>query len=158
MAKKRSGQDVLGPIALFLIILIPVGFGIYAYWESTRPAPQTAIQSDTPVTTAPATVTSADISLNDPNSLPATTSAGELVPFSFTIQNTGNVGGQIPFKVSVKWSTGEEDVIDENVITLAAGASTVLQEQLKFELANEKAVVYLELTQTGQTAQFTIPK
>jgi hypothetical protein len=83
--------------------------------------------------------------------------AAELVPFSFTIQNASDRQATYQYKVSVHWSTGENDVIDENVLALGAGASTVIQEQLKFEIATETAQVTLQLPQTSQAVRFTLP-
>jgi cell wall-associated NlpC family hydrolase len=157
MAKKKSGLDA-SALPILLVILIPAGFFAYAWWVSNQPASSPAPQTQTQQTNAPQNVTQATISLNDAASLPESVAAAQLVPFSFTIQNTGSADGTIPYKVYVKWSTGEQDVIDENVASLAAGASTVVQEQLKFEIATETADVYLELTQTGQTSQFAIPR
>jgi hypothetical protein len=158
MARRKKMIDA-SVVPIFLVILIPAGFALYAWWVSSQPAPSAVVQTQTSVQPAPATnVTQATISLNDPSSLPQQVAAAQLVPFSFTIQNTGNTNGMVPYKVYVKWSTGEQDVIDENVASLAAGASAVVQEQLKFEIATETAAVYLELTQTGQTSQFAIPR
>ena len=158
MTRKKSRIDT-GVLALLLVILIPIGFALYVWWSSNQPAPAPVTQTQpAPRVTSPVNVTSATISLDDPSSLPQSVSAAQLVPFSFTIQNTGNANGIVPYKVYVKWSTGEEDVIDENVASLAAGQSAVMQEQLKFEIATETAAVYLELTQTGQTSHFAIPR
>ena len=116
--------------------------------------------SSTPSTVAPTTsaAPTATISLNDASGLPQTIAAGAFAPFSFTITNTGRVAGDIPFKVYVKWSTGEQDVIDVNVVSLAGGASKTISESLKFEVANESAQVFLELTQSGQTVEFSLPR
>jgi hypothetical protein len=100
----------------------------------------------------------ANISLNDPSSLPRSVAAAQLVPFSFTVQNVSGQSVSYQYKVSVRWSTGESDVIDENTISLDAGASTQVQEQLKFEIATETAGVLFELPQTGQDLQFAIPR
>jgi hypothetical protein len=161
MAQKKGFHGFLEKSALpiFVVILIPVAIVAYAVWSSTAgsqaPAPApTATQT----TSAPTNMTQATIALNDPSTLPQTVAAAELIPFSFTIQNTGNADGTVPYKVYVKWSTGEQDVIDENVVTLTAGASAVVDENLKFEIATETAAVYLELTQTGQTVQFVLPR
>lgn len=156
MAQQKRSGNAFEVSALLVVILIPIGFALYAYWNSIQPATPIATQATTQ--TATPSIPSASISLNNAVSLPATTTAAQLVPFSFTIQNTGSGGGNIPFKVYVKWSTGEEDVIDENIVSLEAGQSTTINEQLKFEVANETAEVYLELTQTGQTVQFALPK
>jgi hypothetical protein len=161
MAKKKSIHDMLEKSALpiFVIILIPVAIIAYAVWNAsagnqTPPStPSTTLPSPVPTN-----VTQATIALNDASTLPEAVTAAELVPFSFTITNTGNTSGTVPYKVYVKWSTGEEDVIDENVTTLSAGASTVINENLKFEIATETADVYLELTQTGETSQFALPR
>jgi len=151
-------KNILEKSVLIVVILIPIGFFAYAMWgqnigTSNTPSPA---QNTSP---APAATTpNASISLNDASALPQSVATQQLVPFSFTINNTGTTGGSIPFKVYVKWSTGEQDVIDENVVSLAAGQSTTISEQLKFEVANETAQIYLELTGTSQAVEFTLPK
>jgi hypothetical protein len=158
MARGKSGLDA-SVLPILLVILIPVGLGLYAWWVSNQPvALSTTEARPSQQTTAPQSITQATIALNNASALPQTVAAAQLVPFSFTIQNTGTENGTVPYKVYVKWSTGERDVIDENVASLAAGASAVVQEQLKFEVATETADVYLELTQTGQTSHFAIPR
>jgi hypothetical protein len=161
MAQKRGFHDFLEKSALpiVVVILIPLAFVVYAYVTSTGGPSAPSVPSGTaqPVA-ASQNVTQATISMNDRSSLPQKITAAELVPFSFIIKNTGNTDGTVPYKVYVKWSTGEQDVIDENIATLSAGASTVIQENLKFEVATETASVYLELTETGETVQFALPR
>ena len=158
MAQKRSIHNMLerSALPLFIVILVPICAIAYAAWSSSSTS-STAEQSSAPTQTAP-TTTPAAITLNNTSSLPQSVSAAQLVPFSFTIQNIGNASGTIPYKVYVKWSTGEEDVIDENAVPLPGGMSVAIPEQLKFEVATETAEVYLELTQTGQTTQFALPR
>jgi hypothetical protein len=156
MPQRRRIRNIVETCALLAVILIPIRLGSYAYWSANQPAPSSTAEA---VVVPPApSVTPASISLNDPSSLPTAVTAAELVPFSFTIQNTGSANGAVPFKVYVKWSTGEEDVIDENVVNLQGGHTQTIPEQLKFEVATETADVYLQLTQTGQTSHFTLPR
>ena len=131
----KSIHDVLekSALPLLVIILIPIGVIAYAIW-GTSTAPNNAPSATAPTTSAAPTAT---ISLEDSSALPQTAAAGQFVPFSFTITNTGTVAGDIPFKVYVKWSTGEKDVIDENVVSLPGGTSKTISESLKFEVANE---------------------
>ena len=74
------------------------------------------------------------------------------------MQNPSQQSGTYQYKVLVHWSTGEQDVIDENTFTLAPGASQTISEQLKFEVATETAAVSFELPQTNQTLNVTIPR
>jgi hypothetical protein len=149
-------------LPLLIIVLIPIAAVLYLLFganeNSSAPATSTQTTPTTVQTNAPAATPSASISLDDPSSLSQTVPTGQFIPFSFTIQNTGETGGTIPYRVSVKWSTGEQDVIDENVVTLAGGASTTIDEDLKFEIATETAEVSLELPQTGQSVQFALPR
>lgn len=149
-------------LPLLIIVLIPIAAVLFWYFGPDLLQSDNSVDAQPPAATvnttaAPAQVPNAMIALDDSNSLPATTSVGTFVPFSFTITNVDSVSGTIPFKVYVKWSTGEEDVIDENVVSLAPGASQTIPEQLKFEVAGETAQVYLELTQSGATSEFSIP-
>jgi hypothetical protein len=154
----KTIHEVLEKSALpiLIIILIPIGFFAYAYWSSATATPSASAPAQASPVASPAP--SASISLDAASTLPQAVSAGQFVPFSFTITNTGTNAGDIPFKVYVKWSTGEEDVIDENVVSLAGGSSKTVSESLKFEVADEGAQVFLELTQSGQTVQFALPR
>src|SRR5665213_204346 len=154
----KNPQNLLEKSVLLIIILIPIGFFAYAIWGQNIGTSNTPTPAQNTSPAQVATTPSASISLNDASALPQSIAAQQLVPFSFTIADTGTTGGSIHFKVYVKWSTGEQDDIDENVVSLAAGQSTSISEQLKFEVANETAQVYLELTQTGKTVEFTLPK
>lgn len=162
MAKRKNIHDVLERtgLPLIIIVLVPVAVILYViFGMGTNASTPAAVPSTTSAqTAAPSTPPPANISLNDPSSLPQSVTAAELVPFSFTIQNPSDANATYQYKVSVRWSTGEEDVIDENVLPLAAGASSVIQEQLKFEIATETAEVSFELPQTGQSVQFALPR
>ena len=147
-------------LPLLIIVLVPIAVILYLVFGTgaSSPAPVApAQQSSATTTTTNVPQPTATIFLNDASELPQTVPTTQFIPFSFTIQNTGTTDGTVPYRVSVKWSTGEQDVIDENVVSLAAGASTVVQEQLKFEIATETAEVSLQLPETGQSVQFALP-
>lgn len=160
--RKRSGSEFDSSVLpLLIVILVPVAlilFVVYGTGIFSPATPAPAAQQTTQAAPAgPQYVTSASVSLDDASSLPTSVPSSQFIPFSFTLTNTGTSGGQVPYRVSVKWSTGEQDVIDENIVTLAAGASQSIPEQLKFEIATETAAVSLELPQGGQSVQFTLP-
>lgn len=148
-------------LPLLIIILVPIVAALYVFFgaDLNSPAPttnapvQTVAQNTTPTPPPPAS-----ISLDDPQSLPQSVAAAQLVPFSFTVQNQSNQSATYQYKVSVHWSTGEEDVIDENTLSFAAGASQTIPEQLKFEIATETAEVSFQLPQTQQSIQFALPR
>ncbi len=155
----RSRTHLVEVIALIVVILIPIAFVLYALFGNQSPTqPAAAAQQPVQTNTAPHYLSSASISLANAPSLPTSAPSDQFIPFSFTVTNTGSTSGQIPFKVSVKWSTGEQDVIDENVVTLDAGASQTIEENLKFEVATETAQVSLQLPTLDQSVQFTLPK
>jgi hypothetical protein len=87
---------------------------------------------------------------------------GQIVPFSFKIHNTGATASSFPYKVYVRWNSGEVDVIDENSVTIAAGASTEFSEALKFETGSAKGTVYIEFQPgsavSGATVTFAMPR
>lgn len=162
MTQRKSFRDRLDSslLPLILVILIPAAVILYAFFganDTAAPAQEQGAQQTTTTQSGPQYVSTASVSLDDSSSLATTVPSSQFVPFSFTITNDGSTGGQIPYRVSVKWSTGEQDVIDENVVTLAAGASQSIPEELKFEIATETAEVSLELPQGGQTVQFALP-
>jgi|GEM_PF-3433805 hypothetical protein len=146
-------------LPLLIIVLIPVAAVLYLIFGANEnsPTPAATAPPSTSVQTTQSALPPVSLSLNDPSSLPQSVTAAELVPFSFTLQNTSGQDENYQYKVSVRWSTGEDDVIDENTLSLAAGASTQVQEQLKFEIATETAEVIFELPQTGQSFEFALP-
>lgn len=152
---ERTGLPVL------IVVLIPLVAVLYLFSGASQNTTVPATSVPTAPTTQQQSTTNAEppatISLNDPSSLPQSVSAAQLVPFSFTVQNTSNQSATYQYKVSVQWSTGEQDVVDENVLSIAAGASSVVQEQLKFEIATETAEVIFSLPQTDQSLQFALP-
>lgn len=163
MAERRSIHDVLERtnLPLVVIVLVPVLAVLYVLFGANLNSPSSPTPvavSNTAQTTAPSAPPPANLFLDDPQSLPQRIATAELVPFSFTVQNTSDENVNYQYKVSVRWSSGEEDVIDENVLALAAGASTTVREQLKFEIATETAEVLLQLPQTGQSVQFALPR
>jgi len=164
MSQHRSIHDVLenSGLPLLIILLVPIAAVLFLLFGSNifspvQPSPATPA-STTQTSTQVAPQVTAMMSLDNASTLPQTVPASQFIPFSFTIQNTGTTGGSVPYRVSVKWSTGEQDVIDENVVQLAAGASASVDEDLKFEIATETAEVSLELPQTGQSEEFALPR
>lgn len=150
-------------LPIFVVVLIPILGALYVFFGANLSQPAStsanapALQQsaeETAQTPSPA----ATISLNDLNSLPSSVTKAELVPFSFTVQNPSNEDATYQYKISVRWSTGESDVIDENTLSLSAGASQTISEELKFEIATETAEVSFELPQTGQSVQFALPR
>ena len=146
---------------LVLVVAIPLaGIVVYVMNQngffnaaSNAPASVAPQQQSAPPSQSPATVT-----LDNPRSLPQKVAVGEIVPFSFTVENSGNTVATYPYKVYVKWNSGEQDVIDENPITLAGSGSAVIHEFLKFETAPATAEVFIEKTQPEQTIHFTLPR
>lgn len=148
-------------LPLVVVILIPILGALYVFFganlsapASSAPAPQQASVQPS----APAALPAATIAIDNPDSLPQSVTQAQLVPFSFTVENPSNQSATYQYKVSVQWSTGENDVIDENTLSLAAGASQTISEELKFEIATETAEVYFDLPQTGQSVQFALPR
>ena len=161
MAQRKSfGERFDGSlIPLLAVILIPVALGLFVWLGMDGPAPSAQqTQQTAPAQSAPQYISSASVSIDDASALPRTVPSDQFIPFSFTITNDGQTNGQIPYRVSVKWSTGEEDVIDENIVTLAPGAAQSIPEELKFEIATETAEVSLELPQGGESVQFALPR
>lgn len=145
---------------ILIVVLVPAIAVAYLLFGSTGTSP--AVPT-TPANVAaqpapPAPLPPAQLSLNNGNSLPQSVTTGELVPFSFTVANPSDQNVTYEYKVSVHWSGGEEDVIDENTLPLTSGASGIIQEQLKFEVATETAQVSLQLPQTGQHLEFSLPR
>lgn len=148
-------------LPLIIVVLVPILAVVYVVFGSSLNAPTSAPAPTTVATQtqsgAPTPPPSTNISLTDPSALPQEVSAAQLVPFSFVVQNPSQESGTYQYKVLVHWSTGEQDVIDENTFTLAPGASQTISEQLKFEVATETAQVSFQLPQTGQSLNVTIP-
>lgn len=151
-------------LPLIIVVLIPLLAILYVLFGADLPsyspgAPTpTAAQPTSQQNTAPASLPQATISLTDASALPQQVAAAQFVPFSLTVQNPSNQSATYQYKISVHWSTGENDVIDVNTLSLTAGASKTIAEQLKFEIATETAQVSFQLPQTGQSLQFTIPR
>ena len=122
--------------------------------DATIAAPSNVQQASVQATPASG---SATITVNNESSIPRTVAVGQIVPFSFTIKNTG-ANASFLYKVSVRWSNGEVNVIDENNLALAAGDSTVLSEGLKFETANAKGIITIQLLPSGPVANFAMPR
>lgn len=160
---RKSFHDLMERTAfpILIIILIPLAAVLYLLFGtgSAQPAatPSTLTTANE-TSSVPVTPPPANMSIDDPQSLPQQVSAAQLVPFSFSIQNPSDQNATYQYKVSVHWSTGEEDVIDENTFSLAGGASTTIPEELKFEIATETAEVSVQLPQTGQSIEFMLPR
>jgi hypothetical protein len=157
--KKGSGFAEQSVIAL--VIVIPLSaLIIYALNQNgffNAPANASA-----PITTQVSQQTqqarsSATISLDNPSALPQAVTLGEIVPFSFRLQNLGTIDSTYQYKVYVKWNSGEQDVIDVNSIPVAGGASTDIPESLKFETASSTAQIFIEL-EPGQSIHFALPR
>ncbi len=166
MSRKKT-QGFLEVCALALVILLPIiAIGWYfLYGNNIASAPATvatSIQASAGTQAAPAQQPAAAatgaVTLDDAAALPQTVATGQVVPFSFAIKNTGLSAAAFPYKVYVKWNSGEEDVIDENSVTLAAGASTDITEALKFETAGAKGEVYIILQPAIDTIHFAMPR
>jgi len=164
MASRKKSQNFFEASALALVVILPL-FAIGWYFTGGNDT------SDTPSVTTPASTSqapvvqqsasvpaTATIAVDDSSALPSTVTTGQVVPFSFMIENTGTSAATFPYKVYVIWNNGEQDVIDENSVSLAAGASTDISESLKFETATDKGQVYIELQSSGQTIHFTMPR
>ena len=139
----RGTQAFIGLVIAIIIVII---FATRTIW---LPAPS-------PTTTTPAQ--QATITLDASSSLPTSIAAGEFANFSFTIRNAGSEQATYQYKVSVTWKSGESDVIDENVLTLAPDTGKSIPESLKFETAGEKATITAEIVQTKQQIMLTIPR
>jgi hypothetical protein len=169
MANRRKSASLVEWLMLIVVIAIPVALAVvYALNQrgffqapsaATAPvgsqisAPQPSQQQ--PIQDAPS---QASITLDDPGALPQTVTTGEIVPFSFTIENSGAGDATYQYKVSVKWNSGEVDVIDVNSVSLKSGASTDIPESLKFETAPATADITIEIEQPEQNIHFTLPR
>jgi hypothetical protein len=132
--------------------------------SDTSAAPATTTQVTTQTTNqapalqqAPASAT-ATLAVDGLSALPSTVTAGEIVPFSFTITNSGNAVATFSYRVYVVWKSGGQDVIDVNHLSLEGGASKSIPEALKFETANAGAVVYIKILPSGPTTHFALPR
>ena len=146
MERKRAAE-LAQLLALLVVIAVPVLF-IYLNSLPQNSAPQTETQSapqEAPV-----------ISLDNASQLPSSVAAQQIVAFSFTVQNPGSVAGQYQYKVSVKWNSGETDVLDENVLSIPADSSADVPESVKFEQAGDIGTITIA-AQGAQSAQFTLP-
>jgi hypothetical protein len=155
--------SVMEKIVLGVIVVIPL-IAIVVYILNARGSFKTA----PPDTSGNSTVTTiidqalpaaspAVVSVDNPQVLPKSIAAGQIVPFSFTIENPGSTEAIYPYKVSVQWKGGETDVIDENSILLSAGVSHSIPESLKFEIASTSATITIEIQKPEQMIHFTLP-
>lgn len=166
MRKPKTLQKILETSALVVVVIVPA-FAIGWYVLGGNDASSPASQPVTPVATVPVTqnqtpatpaASVGTITLGNPSVIPKSVTTGEIVPFSFTIKNTGSASGVFSYKVYVKWNSGVEDVIDLNSATLAPGATADISESLKFETATAKAQVYITLQPSGPTVNLAIPR
>jgi hypothetical protein len=146
--------------ALVLVVAIPVaGFIAFVLNQNGFFNSPSGATAPTVAQTAPAQPQSpAILTLDNPQELPTSVTVGELVPFSFTIKDSGDTASTYSYKVSVMWNDGTQDVIDENSVPLAGRASTDISESLKFETAPATAEVYIEILNPEQTIQFALPR
>ena len=159
MAKESPTKLFFEGIALAVVVLFPLTAVIWVLNVQSGPT------SPVPVVSTPAAATqtvsataSVNISLDNPNTLPQAVSTGQIVPFSFTLTNTGSAPGSFSYKVYVVWNSGERDVIDSNSVSLAAGASQDISESLKFESASASGKIYIETTEPAESINFTLPR
>jgi len=159
MAQQSPTKTFFEGIALAVVVLFPLTAVIWVLNAQNGPTSSAPVVS-TPVTATQPVSTSAsvNISLDNSDGLPQTVSAGQIVPFSFTLTNSGVASASFAYKVYVVWNSGERDVIDSNSVSLAAGASTDISESLKFESASAKGQVYIQTINPAQSINFTLPR
>jgi hypothetical protein len=160
MAQQSPTKTFFEGIALAVVVLLPLTAVIWVLnaqsgQTSSAPVVSTPAAATTQPVPAPASV---NISLDNPNTLPQAVSAGQIVPFSFTLTNTGSAAGSYSYKVYVVWNSGEQDVIDENSVALASGASQDISESLKFESASASGKIYIQTIEPAETINFTLPR
>ncbi len=160
MTSRQNSVSSIDRLMPYLVVALPLaGVVVYVLNQNGffNTAPQTAVstsqQESLQQTQPPAIVT-----LDDPAGLPQTVPAGEIVPFSFTVKNSSTISAIYPYKVSVLWNNGEQDVVDVNSISLAGDASTDISKSLKFETASATAKVSIEIEQPKQTITFVLPR
>jgi hypothetical protein len=163
-------QRIAEQCALAIVVLFPLTAILwYVFYGSapaaSTPAPittpaatQASVQPVQPVQPVQVAAPSGIVTLDNATALPVTVTAAQVVPFSFAIKNTGSSVASFPYKVYVKWDSGEEDVLDENSVSLAAGASIDIPEALKFETATAKGQVYIVLQPSIDTIHFSMPR
>jgi hypothetical protein len=156
MARRSRTKAFFEGLALAIVVLFPLSAIVWAVASQTAAPPAPAA----PAASAPSASTAAPakITLDNPLALPQTVSAGQIVPFSFTIGNPGSIAATYAYKVYVAWNGGEEDVIDENSVSLAAGASADISESLKFEHAPAAGEIYIQIAEPAQSIHFTLPR
>ncbi|HUO56380.1 MAG TPA: hypothetical protein VMU27_03035 [Candidatus Paceibacterota bacterium] len=169
MSTRNTLQTFLDTVRVpvFILVIVAAPVVIYenrAYFEellqapkATPPAPaavSTQPTSQEPETAEPLSVT---IAVNDASQLPESITAGEIVPFSFTIQNTG-ASSTFQYKVFVEWNSGEQDVIDENVVSIPEGQSKSIPESLKFERGSDSSEIIVKVPTANQTLEFALPR
>lgn len=159
MAQQSPTKTFFEGIALAVVVLFPIAAIIWVLTiqnGTTTPAPSASV----PVASAQqaAIPASVKIALDDPTALPQTVSAGQIVPFSFAIENTGGASVSYSYKVYVVWDSGEQDVIDENSVSLASGASQDISESLKFESSSAAGKIYIQTIEPAETINFTLPR
>lgn len=157
MAKRKPSEiaDTLAPILVIGIPLLAIiGYLLYrgGVFQSGAPA-----SAPMPAQSASVPQSAAVVTLDAPEQLPQKVTAGEVVPFSFTVQNPGTTSATYPYKVYVKWESGEQDIIDSNTTSLAPGESRDITEALKFETVTT-AQVSIEFQDPTVTTQFALPR
>lgn len=158
MAQKSQTKLLFEGLSIAVVLLFPIAAII---WVLTT---QNGTTANAPVVSTPVSASqpvvipaSARITLDNQTALPRTVSTGQIVPFAFTIENTASAAA-FSYKVYVVWNNGERDVIDENSVSLAAGASQQISESLKFESASAIGKIYIELINPAQSINFTLPR
>jgi hypothetical protein len=159
MAQKSQTKILFEGLSLAAVILLPVAAVIW-FFVTQNGTTATAPAVPTPVAaTQPAVIpASAKITLDNPNALPRTVFAGKIVPFSFTLENTGGAAAAYSYKVYVVWNSGERDVIDVNSVSLASGASKDILESLKFESVSASGQIYIQVIDPVESIHFALPR
>jgi hypothetical protein len=94
-----------------------------------------------------------ELSLDNSTALPKTITPGQIISFSFTIHNLEGTDELYRYRVYGKIG-GQEDVIDQNEVTLENGGSISIPESLRIgSIATE---IFIELD-TGEMLHFNLP-
>lgn len=159
MAEQSPTKTFFEGIALAIVVLLPLTAVIWVLNSQNTTTSSAPVVSTPAATTQPISAhASVNISLDNATALPQTVSAGQIVPFSFTIANTGAAAGSFSYKVYVVWNSGERDVIDSNSVTLGAGASQDISESLKFENASATGKIYIQTIDPAESINFVLPR
>ena len=156
-------KPLLELAALLMIVAFPL-WGIIWYVSSDFGATTSATAAAPAASGATSSArigagqTGVLITLNDEASLPRYVTSGQVVPFSFTLADTGSLSGSFSYKVYVVWGSGEQDVIDENSVQLAAGGSASIPESLKFETASARGEIHIETASPDESIVFRLPR